>query len=102
MAHDFVIKAGIEKGDPFACFSGYATGIFYSVFNANQFDAGMSGSNQGKWVTQQEAAHAISAALESDAIIHYPDPTRADGVKDFYEQHIKTASSDAKFYVHFS
>lgn len=102
MAHDFLISTGLEDKDPAGVFNGYAQGVFYNVFDVPEFNAGVSGSNEGKWISQKEADEGIKAALNSDAITNYPDPTRADDLKSFYKQHIENASSDENFYVHFS
>lgn len=103
MAHDFIVAwlDDEERVKARADFYGYAEAVFYKAFDAESFDAGISGSGESKIITQEEAKDGLLFALNSDAITNYPDPNRIDAVRNFYEEYVKNADSSEKFVVWF-
>lgn len=51
--------------------------------------------------THAEAKDGLLFAINSDAIANYPDRSRIDDVRNFYEEHVKNADSSEKFIVWF-
>ncbi|CAH8182077.1 hypothetical protein [Vibrio aestuarianus] len=99
MSHDFSIKR--IKNDKYACFFGYARGVCYTAFNAQEFNGVVSGAFGGKEVTKVEAENGISMIIDKIKK-GYPDPTRADELKDFLIENIQGASDEELFYIHYS
>ena len=113
MSHEFLIVPESQKPNPkkhpldqlkamqsglYGHFQGLADGIFYRAFNAQNMHAGPSGKFDGKVVGQAFAAEALKKAIEH--LVSYPDPNRANGIKEFLK-HVESADVSAKFYVHF-
>ena len=114
MAHDFVIglldddetkakaqAAFLTKAKAQAAFFGYAEAVFYRAFGAQGFNGGVSGNGGSKVITHAEAKDGLLFAINSDAIANYPDGSRIDDVRNFYEEHVKNADSSAKYFVWF-
>lgn len=114
MAHDFMITEVLNakvNGDPMkaldelkrgrhAVFFGYGEAAMYKAFNAQQFDAGVSGSFGGKFVTKKQAVDGLTKAIE--LLASYPDPTRADDIKAFLADVVLPAPDAKYFYIHYS
>lgn len=84
MSHDFRIRC--IKGDQIikAYFFGYADGIIYHAFNDHKFNNGVSGSGETSIHTWEEVDEALPLIFNSPACKRYPDPTRFDELKTFY------------------
>lgn len=113
MAHDFsIIKVVNPEGSQEEIlikvaeglgkkvnFWGYADGAMYEAFDAQEFDAGSSGSYDGKIISQKEAAAGLGKAI--NLLRSYPDPTRADDLKQFLSDVVLPAPDSQKFYIHY-
>ena len=83
MAHDFGITH-IDSGET-AYFFGYAHGILYRVFDAQNHNNIISGDGAVEVVNYEYAKKGLIEALNSYEIIYYPDPHRADDLREFLE-----------------
>lgn len=109
MAHDFSIEVkdapqvkgtithwkGTEEWDEdffmtapdyIAYFFGYAEGIMYRAFGMEEHCMGWSGDNVKITIDRDTAIKGVSKAIELFYQINYPDPTRADEIKTFYQR----------------
>ena len=87
MAHDFMIATKGENRKH-AFFFGYAEGIFYSAFDKNEANGGVSGMGISYEISHSEAEQGLKEVIEKFDQMNYPDPTRADSIKDFYKNHV--------------
>ncbi len=85
----------------YAYFFGYAGGLMYSAFDAWEFNAGVSGNGGEKEIDCQEMKSGCECAIHNFDNMNYPDITRADEVKAFYERHRNDAES-TKYVIRFS
>ena len=74
MAHD-VRFTSMVTGEKFYFF-GYAEGIVYDAFDAQRFNNGVSGSNEGKWVSRETVKEAMEIFHTDPRAVNYPDPRR--------------------------
>ena len=86
MSHDFIIHALNEHGNVVkrGYFFGLANGIAYTCFpHGEKHFAGVSGDGRGEIITQNEAIQGLEKFIAAFDAMNYPDPTRADELKDF-------------------
>ena len=100
MSHEFLIQKNNDENKQ-GYFHGYADGIFYSAFNCQRFNNGVSGSNEQKKFTKEETRLALEKVLNSNEIKNYPDPDRINNVKDFYFNTVLNANKKDIFTVRF-
>lgn len=62
MAHDFSLTQKSNRENA-VFFFGFYGGIAYKAFNAQNFNNGMSGSNDGKFVTKEQAIKGVEFML---------------------------------------
>ena len=94
MAHDFSITK--EETNETAMYFGLSGG-FYEAFNADKFNAGISGSNEGKSISKKEALSGVELMLKcmgNDSYFKY----------DFekFKKIIEASDNEQLFFVHFS
>ncbi|WP_174625692.1 hypothetical protein [Candidatus Methylobacter favarea] len=98
MAHDFSIERISTKETAF--FFGYGGGALYKAFGCEQFNNGISGSNNGIEITKIVCHNALAYALF--LLADYPDTDRANDLKRFLHDVVLPSSDDELFYAHFS
>lgn len=76
MAHDISFSDADNEDEPFAFFFGYARGIFYTAFEAEHLDNGMSGANEGVTRSAAQVRQAIATIKASPVFTTYSDPDR--------------------------
>lgn len=99
MAHCFTITRNWDGLE--ANFFGYANGILYKCFNCQDFNNGVSGSNEKRTFTKPFVYNALLKVLVSDEIRHYPDPNRADELRQFLLEAMGLCVDSDEFTVHF-
>lgn len=101
--HEYIEKEEY-KGipDDQAFFFGYANGIFYKVFNCEVCDNGYSGDGSMFLISYGLAVKALKTAIEEFYKLNYPDPTRIDDIKNFYERMKKDYKNVKYFEIIFS
>lgn len=100
MSHEFLIQRNDNSNEQ-GYFQGYAEGIFYSAFNCQKFNRGVSGSNEQETFTTAETKSALEKVLNSSEIANYPDPDRISSIKDFYSNIVLNAKKKDVFTVRF-
>lgn len=88
--------------DDQAFFFGYADGIFYRAFNYEACDNGYSGNGSVFLVPYDLAVKALKTAIDEFYKLNYPDPTRIDDIKNFYERMKKDYKNVKYFEIIFS
>jgi len=108
MAHDVGFyeydpkKDDINKvGNTIGFFFGYAGGIFYEAFDADELDGGVSGINRGVARTAEQVRQAIETIKQSKVFKTYPDPRRISMILDTLEQYLQQ-HPQGMMYIHFS
>lgn len=102
MAHDISFTDGDDpEGEPFAFFFGYAGGIFYTAFDAEELDGGMSGTNEGVTRSAAEVRQAIETIKASPVYSTYPDPERIPEVIRELEAFLER-KPNGRVFIHYS
>lgn len=78
-------------------FFGYAEGIFYQAFNCEEHDMICSGDEEYITINYQTAFNGLKKAIEMFDKINYPDSSRINDVKAFYER-MKTDYKDIEWF----
>lgn len=113
MSHEFIITTAHAPGNAaeplsalkamqsvtHATFIGYHKAALYIAFDAEEFNGGVSGNFGGKTISKHSAGVGLCAALHM--LESFPDPKRADSLREFYQKTVLQASDDAVFYIHF-
>ena len=115
MAHDFTIRVpnGIwskrynvtitekeeYKGipDDQVFFFGYADGIFYKAFRCEEFNNLLSGDGSISLIPYDTAVNALKTAIDEFYKLNYPDSTRINDIKEFYER-MKNDYKNVKYF----
>lgn len=85
--HQFIDKDEYKNiPDDQAFFFGYADGIFYRAFNCEAYDNGLSGNSSIFMVEYTVAVKALETAINEFYKLEYPDPTRINDIKGFYDR----------------
>lgn len=100
MAHDFSIAVQNETSE-YVCFFGFLGGIAYSAFNAQEFNNGLSGSNDGKVISKSEAEAGVKAMIEKFKTGQHYETEIAE-FTTFLNEKILTQDDSVKFFVHYS
>jgi len=100
MSHEFLIQRNDNSNEQ-GYFHGYAEGIFYSSFNCQKHNNGVSGSNGQETFTKKETELALKKILNSNEIKNYPDPNRINEIKDFYINIVLNANEEDIFTARF-
>lgn len=82
-------------------FYGYAGGIFYKAFHCENHDMCLSGDEEIIMISYKRALAGLKTAIELFNQINYPDPSRIDEIKEFYER-METDYKDQWFEICFS
>lgn len=101
MAHDFSITK-VDNNDVYAFFFGYCGGITYKAFDAKNFNAGMSGSNDAKEVSKDEALKGVEmliARFQEELDLYSRE---AELFTDYMNAQILPSNDKEKFKIHFS
>lgn len=99
MAHCFTITRNWDGLE--ANFFGYANGILYKCFNCEDFNNVVSGSNEMRTFKKPFVYNALVNVLASNEIRHYPDPNRADELREFLLEAMGLCVDSDEFTVHF-
>ena len=84
MSHTFSIKC--VKTEKKAYFDGLCNGVMYFAFNSPECNVGFSGDGSTKTITRQEALFGMMVAIDYFNRIKYPDPSRMDEIKSFFNE----------------
>lgn len=87
--------------DDEAFFYGFAEGIFYEAFNCQHHAMFFSGDGEIITISYQRALDGLKTAIQRFNEIDYPDPSRIDEIKEFYER-METDYKDLWFEIFFS
>lgn len=100
MAHDISFHPS-KSEKPFAYFFGYCAGVWYDALDCQEFNGGVSGTNQGKEIDYHVFLEALKWIEEQPHVQNYPDPTRfpdsITALRNCLRFHV-----DKPVYVHFS
>lgn len=67
-------------------FFGYADGIFYKAFRCEECNNLLSGDGSVHLIPYDTAVNALKTAIDEFYKLNYPDPTRINDIKEFYER----------------
>lgn len=84
MSHEFSIKA-LDSGK-IAYFDGYCNGIMYISFGAMEHNCGCSGDGKSVKINRATALVGMLQAIEFFNHSGYPDPSRMDAIKKFFNE----------------
>jgi hypothetical protein len=100
MAHDFriSIKGSNERE---AWFYGYGKGFLYKAFDAWDRNAIVSGNGTTKTLNIKQAKAKLKKAIEAFDSLNYPDPNRADELKEFYCNVLLDAQENERVVLYF-
>ena len=99
MSHAFTVRRNFDGLE--ATFHGYANGIFYKCFGCEDFDKGVSGSNEERVFKKQFVQNALLKALSSSEIRTYPDKNRAKELANFLANEMTYCVDSDEFTVCF-
>jgi hypothetical protein len=101
MAHDFSLRKESDR-KKVVYFFGYCGGVAYKAFNAHQFNRGLSGSNNGKSVSKEEAIKGVNVMISTFARSGDLYQNQIDEFTNYLENVIKPSNDDEHFEAHFS
>jgi hypothetical protein len=101
MAHDISFHPSRDE-KPFAYFFGYCEGVWYQALDCEQFDGGVSGTNEGLDVDYHVFTEALKWIEEQPEVKSYPDPTRFPDALCTIRNALRFCSTIQPIYVHFS
>jgi len=102
MAHDTgFFDVDSPDHEMIACFFGYAGGVFYSAFGAEECNAGVSGNNQGVVRTADDVLQGLCHIENSGCLLSYPDPKRITDVIRKVRAYIHT-HPECHIMIHYS
>jgi len=102
---DFITSRGrientsIKQEAETAYFFGYGNSAMYRAFYCQEFDKGVSGSNDGKVINREQAIRGVNKSISF--LSFHPNVKEVDKLKA-YIPIIMESGKDALFFIHFS
>lgn len=78
-------------------FFGYADGIFYKAFRCEECNNLLSGDGSISLIPYDTAVNALKTAIDEFYKLNYPDSTRINDIKEFYER-MKNDYKNVKYF----
>lgn len=75
---------GVPSDEVF--FFGYADGIFYKAFRCEECNNAMSGNGSIYLISHDTAEKKLKKAINEFYKLNYPNPTRINDIKEFYDR----------------
>ncbi|WP_279006841.1 hypothetical protein [Thomasclavelia cocleata] len=101
--HTYIEKEeykGVPRDEVY--FFGYADGIFYKAFGCEECNNLFSGDGSIHFILHDIAVKNLKTAIEEFDRLKYPDPSRINDIKEFYERMKKDYKNVEYFEIIFS